>query len=174
MKQLKEQLKAAKDRAYSLKTKKAQRKAWDRVRDIEREILFGSGGLFEQANVYATHSVKGVVKRFYAGCSDVLIETKEYGNLWVNIANDVEAKSWYDHTCCIEYTEGQTVIVECTIEVDSDRLCLYVQAGHVTGGRVNETQYAELCKRDDLAFFKYPNLNGVTGLFSQSKAVSRE
>lgn len=37
--ELKQQLEQAKAKAYKLKTKKAQAKAWDRVREIRREII---------------------------------------------------------------------------------------------------------------------------------------
>lgn len=166
--QLKEALEVAKSKARSLKTKKAQAKAWAKVREIEHEILFGEGGLYEQAKPYAVHSVKGTVRRFYAGCEDVLVDTTEYGSMWVSICSDVLTKSWYPHTSCIEFTEGQEVVLEITIEVNSDRLCLNAVPGHISGGKVNEEQYAELCKNTNLAFFKYPNSNGVTGLFASN------
>lgn len=163
--ELKNQIKAEKDRAYSLKTKKAQSKAWTKIRDLEREAIII---LYTEANKIQKHSVVGTVAFFRDG-QEFIIKTEQYGSLWVSPANDVLAKSWYEHTCCIEYTQGQEVSIEVTIDVDQDRLCLVVVPGKITGGRVNETQYAELCKRDDLAFFKYPT-GQMSGLFSNKKS----
>jgi len=160
---LRTQLEAAQKRAYSLKTKKAQTKAFLVVRELRDQIL---NGLYEQSNKYAKHSVKATVRVAYSG-DDSLFDT-EYGSFWISPANDELTKSWYEHTSCIEYTEGQSVVIEFDVEVDSDRLCIYRIPKRVYGGRVNEAQYAELCKRDDLAFFKYPNSTGVTGLFKQT------
>jgi hypothetical protein len=172
MQDLRDQLNAAEQRARSLKTKKAQIKAWDKVREIRREIL--TKHLYPELAKYRTHSVKGIVKRFHPGDDHYLVETKEYGTMWLSPCADVLTKSWYDHTCCIEYVEGQIIVIECELEINHDKLQIFVQPGHVTGGFVNEVQYAELCKQDDLAFFKYPNSNGVTGLFARPKAVSNE
>ena len=81
--------------------------------------------------------------------------------------SDVVSKSWYGFTCCVNYVKGQEVIVEFEVDVDSDRLVLIAVPRRVFGGTLDEAKYAELCKRDNLAFFKYPGSNGVTGLFAK-------
>ncbi len=164
MKVLKESLAAAESKARSLKTKKAQTKAWNVVRELRHEILML---LYGQRDAFQTHSVKATVRWFHAGDDHVCISTP-YGTLYASPTSDAISKSWYGHTCCVEYTEGQELIVEIDVDVDSDRLCLEVIPKRIYGGKLNESQYAELCKRTDLAFFKYPN-GGMTGLFA-SKA----
>jgi hypothetical protein len=64
-------------------------------------------------------------------------------------------------------------VIEIDTEVNHDNLFLQVIPKKMHGGRVNEARYAELCKRDNLAFFKYPKSDGVTGLFA-TKAVANE
>lgn len=169
--ELRAQFKAAKDRAYSLKTKKAQVKAWDKVREIKREI---ASLMYDAAKMYATHSVKGTVIVDNSHCmSDyIMIETEEYGIIHAYPQNDVLSKSWYAHTCCVEFRKGQSVVVEIDIDVNTDGRngpYLEVIPKHLSGGTLNETKYAELCKQDNLAFFKYPNADGVTGLFARAK-----
>ncbi len=164
---LRAQLKIAKDRAYSLKTKKAQTKAWAHVHRIEREIL---DIMYIEARKYATHSVRGTVISDNSHCMSeyIMIETAEYGIIHAHPQNDVLSKSWYARTCCVEYKRGQTVVVEIDVDVNSDGRngpFLEVIPKRMSGGVLNESKYAELCKRDDLAFFKYPNANSVTGLF---------
>lgn len=168
--ELKELIKIESTKAYNFKTKQARTKAWARVRALSDEACMI---LYKQASKYGPQSMRGTVKTFNSGNDEFLVETP-YGSMWVSPANDILTKSWYSHTCCIEYTVGQQVIIEFTTEVDTDKYSLRIIPGHISGGTVNETQYAELCKRDDLAFFKYPGKSGVTGLFAQSKAVSHE
>ena len=168
--EIKELIEVETRRADKLKTKKAKIKAWDKVRGLEREactILYGA------VKKYAPQSMKAVVKHFRPGDDHFLVETP-YGSMWVSPTGDVLSKSWYPHTCCIEYTVGQEIVLEFHTEVNLDKLFLEIIPGKMYGGRVNETQYTELDKRDDLAFFKHSNSDGVTGLFKQIKAVSNE
>jgi hypothetical protein len=125
--------------------------------------------LYAQRDAYATHSVKATVRWFHAGDDHVCIATP-YGTLYANPTSDVVSKSWYGHTCCVEYVEGQELVIEIEVDVDSARLCLELIPRRIYGGTLNETQYTELCKRDDLAFFKYPGSDGVTGLFARGGA----
>ncbi len=168
--ELKDLIKAESSRAYKLKTRRAKQRAWDKVKALRREAL--DTILYPMSVKHGPQSIKATVRTFHAGDEHFLIDTP-YGSMWVSPASDVATKSWYPHTCCIEYTVGQEVVVEIEYEVNYDGLFLQILPGHIYGGRVNETQYAELCKRDDLAFFKYPNSSGVTGLFA-TKAVSHE
>jgi len=161
LKQLAEQ---ARTNARSLKTKKAQQKAYDKAREFEREAFIK---LCNERDLYGQFSFKATVKHFRPGSDEYLVETP-YGSMWLSPTSDVLSKSWYAHTCCIEYVIGQTIHVEATIDVNHDRLELNIIPGKVSGGTLNTEQYTELCKNDNLAFFKYPI--GMTGLFSQKKS----
>lgn len=162
---LKEELSTLAKRARSLKTKKAQSKAWDAVRAVDREIFLM---LCEQRNKYATYSLRGTVERFTDGDRDVFVRMSDGSTSWISPTSDAVSKSWYEHTCCVSYIDGQQVVVEFEIDVDGDRHCLTRTPRRVHGGTLNEQKYAELCKRTDLAFFKYPT--GTSGLFSSKGA----
>src|SRR5271154_1152614 len=112
MKAIKEQIKAAEQRARSLKTKSAQTKAWKVVHELKHELFML---LAEERNKYATHSVKGTVIGDNSHCmSDyIMVKTEAYGILHASPTSDVLSKSWYAHTCCVEYSQGQEVILEC-------------------------------------------------------------
>lgn len=166
MTNLKEKLSIAREKAKLFKTKKAQTKAWAVVREIEHEILTI---LYAQRDAFAVHSVKATVCWFHAGDDHIALNTP-YGSLYGSPTSDIVSKSWYGSTCCVEYTKGQNVVVEIDVDVDSERLCLMVIPKRIYGGTLNEVQYAELCKRTNLAFFKYPT-GGMTGLFAQTKAA---
>jgi hypothetical protein len=157
--ELKQQATQARDKARSLKTKKAQLKAYNLARDFERQAF---GKLCDERDKYGKFSFKATVNHFNPKNEHYLVETP-YGSMWLSPTADILSKSWYSHTCCIEYTKEQIITVEAQIDANLDRLTLEIIPGKVTGGTVNETQYAELCQRDDLAFFKYPT--GMTGLF---------
>jgi hypothetical protein len=162
MKALKEQISAAKTKARTLKTRKAQDKAWKTVQELEHQALTI---LYAQRDAFRTHSVKAKVRWFHA-CDDYVSLFTPYGTQYGSPTSDVVSKSWYGSACCVEYTEGQEVIVELEVEVDSERLCLQVIPKRIYGGKLNEVQYAELCKNPNLAFFKYPGTDEVTGLFA--------
>jgi hypothetical protein len=160
--ELRADLDAAKTRARSLKTKKAREKAWNVAREIEREIFLR---LCDMRDTYAVQSVKGTVTRdTWAGDDYIPVETC-FGLLWLSPTTDEQSKSWYPGTCCIEYSKGQTLIIEIETDVNHSGLFLELVPRLSRGGTLNEEKYAELCKRDDLAFFKYPGADGVTGLF---------
>lgn len=161
MQALKDSLKVAETRARSLKTKKAQAKAWEAYREIKREIF---RLLCDERNKFARHSVKGIVKTFSAGNDHFLVETP-YGSMWVSPTGDALTKSWYAHTCCIEYTVGQEIIIEIEIDLADDGMRLGSFPKRIHGGTVNESQYGELCKKGNLAFFKYPE-GHMSGLFA--------
>lgn len=165
--QLKEEIKALKSKGYRLKTTRARRKAFEAARELEREAL---NILYTAAENVGPQSMRATVKHTNHGDEHFLVDTP-YGSMWLSPTADVLSKSWYNHTCCIEYTKGQTITFEFRTEVNHDGLFLEIVLGKVTGGRINEEQYATLCKRDDLAFFKYPNSNGVTGLFASYKGA---
>ncbi len=162
--ELKELIKVESSRAYNLKTKKAQKKAWDKVRTLERQAL---DILFEQSKGISTQSMKCTVRSFHAGSDHFLVEGP-YGSLWLSPTSDAVSKSWYSHTCCVQYSEGQQIVVEFDTEVNLDKLFLEIVPKRIYGGTLNESQYAELCQQDNLAFFKYPEGN-MSGLFSNKK-----
>ena len=147
------------NKARSLKTKKAQNKAYAMAREIEHEVFIK---LCDERDLYGQFSFKATVKSFHPHDEHYLVETP-YGSMWLSPTADILSKSWYSHTCCIEYTVGQTIIVNATIDVNIERLSLEIIPGKVTGGTLNIKQYEELCNNENLAFFKYPT--GMTGLF---------
>ena len=100
---LKQDMRIAESKARSLKTKKAQEKAWTRVRELEHSIFIK---LCNERDLYGEFSFKGTVKSFSGG-DEFLIETP-YGHIWLSPTSDVLSKSWYSHTCCVEYTEALT------------------------------------------------------------------
>ncbi len=157
--ELKDQAEQLRTKARGLKTKKAKSKAYDSAGELESQAWFK---LCDERAKYGEFSFKAVISHSRSGDEHFLAETP-YGSMWLSPTSDILSKSWYAHTCCIEYTKGQTIVVNAKIEVNNDRLSLEVIPGEISGGSVNETQYSELCKRDNLAFFKYPT--GMTGLF---------
>lgn len=160
--ELKVLIEAERSRAYKLKTKTAKNKAYDKIKLLRREAL---DLLYPIAAKNGPQSMRATVISFCAGNDHFLVDTA-YGKMWVTPTADVLTKSWYPQTCCIEYAEGQQIVLEFTIEVNHDKLFLEIIPGKMYGGYVNETQYAELDKRDNLAFFKHSNSTGVTGLFA--------
>lgn len=164
---LKMQIEAERSRGYKLKTKKAKEKSWAKVRELKREAL---NILFEDVKQYEKHSIKGIVKRFHARDDHFLVETS-YGSMWLSPTGDENSKSWYASTCCIEYVEGQEIIIEIDTEVNTEKLFLQLIPKRTYGGKVNEEQYAELCKRGNLAFFKYPD-GHMSGLFASKKETA--
>lgn len=163
--ELKQAIRAESIRARGLKTKKAQQRAWDKVRSLEREVL---GMLYEARSKYAPYSIKATVQYFHDGDDHILTRTADGESCWISPTSDEVSKSWYGSTCCVSYSKGQDVVIEIEVDVDSDRLCLIHVPRRVRGGTLNEAKYAELCKRTDLAFFKYPS--GMSGLFSSKGA----
>lgn len=168
MEALKLKLEAAETRARSLKTKTAREKAWNVVREISREIL---DILYAERDAFCTHSVRGEVIVDNSHCmSDYIMVRTPYGILHASPTSDVLSKSWYAHTCCVEYIKGQQVTLEIEVDVQHDKLRLAVYPKRIHGGTLNTAKYAELDKRTDLAFFKHSNSDGVTGLFSTKGA----
>ncbi len=147
-------------RAHSLKTKAAQRKAWDKVREVEERL----------EDLHETAWTKLVGTRIQGTAimsgTSVLVETS-IGTFEVNACNDALSKSWYNETCCVSYEAGQTVEFEIMVTGYTWRGA-EVMAKNVTGGTFDLSRYEELASKPGLAFFKYPT--GMTGLFSQRGA----
>lgn len=162
--ELKALIKSESTRAYNLKTKKAREKAWDKVRSLERQAL---DILYAQRAKYSTQSMKCTVSHFTEGSDNFLVESP-YGSLWLSPTSDAVSKSWYGHTCCVQYTKGQTIVVEFEIDVSTDGLFLEILPKRIHGGTLNASKYVELCQRGNLAFFKSPN-GHMSGLFATEK-----
>lgn len=156
--ELQEQIILTKTKLYNLKTKKAINKARNTLNKLENEAM---DILYNASKAYNEFSIKGTV--IYSDYEEAYVNTV-YGRLNVSLTCDVNSKSWYPQTCCISYNDGQSVIVECRAEVDTDRLKLIIVPKRVYGGTVDESRYQDLCKQDNLAFFKYPN-GTMSGLF---------
>ncbi len=159
--ELKAQAESYRMKARGLKTKAAQKKAYDKARELESQVFIE---LCNQRDQYGKFSFKAIVKHFNPGNEQYMVDTP-YGSMWLSPTQDVLSKSWYSGTCCIEYVEGQTIVVDAEIDINHDRLYLYIVPGKVVGGSVNQAQYAELCKQTNLAFFKYPT--GMSGFFAK-------
>lgn len=156
--ELQEQIILTKTKLYNLKTKKAIEKAKDTLNKLQSQAL---DMLYDAASAYHEFSIKGTV--LYSGSDKVYLDTV-YGRLNVSLTCDVNSKSWYPQTCCVSYENGQSVIIECQVEINTDCFELVVVPKRVYGGTVDENHYQELCKQDNLAFFKYPN-GTMSGLF---------
>lgn len=154
--ELQQKRKELEQKAYSLKTKKAKQKVYAEIHKIVGAIL---DLLNEEKKQLEGKTFKGVVVS-PGDMREFLIRSEELGLVWANPCNAINSKSYYDHTCCVEFTEGSEVTFELYIEVNSDGLNL--MPTKITGGTLNESLYQELCKKK-LAFFKYPK--GLSGLF---------
>lgn len=164
---LREQIADAIAKARRFKTKTARLKAWAKVNELRSQLFLQ---LCDARDKVARHSIKGIVLAATPGDEHFLVRTTEYGNMWISTASDEISKSWYPHTCCVEYSKGQTVIIECESDVSmrGDDAFLEIVPKRIHGGTLNQTQYEELCKRGNLAFFKYPD-GSMSGLFATKK-----
>lgn len=162
--ELRLEIELAKQVAYKRKTKAAQVRAWDKVRHLERQLL---DIMYAARDKYATFSFKATVIADNKHVMSEHIGVKDVSGkvFWISPCNDILSKSWYASTCCVEYTEGQEVIVEAEVDVCRDSLKLILVPKRLYGGTLNQTKYEELCKKGNLAFFKYPD-GRMSGLFS--------
>ena len=152
MQKFRDDIKALQTEALNSKTKEAAQKCYDKIRTLKSEAW---EILDEQASKYGVQVVKGTVRTFMASNDYFLVDTL-FGTMWVSPTCDELSKSWYPHTCCVEYSVGQTIYIEVAAEVNLGDLSLSLRPVRMAGGTINEAQYKELCQRDDLAFFKYP------------------
>ena len=159
--EIRAQIETETSRAYHLKTKPAKLKAYDKIRALRAEAL---EILYHQAAKFGPQAMRCVVKTFNKYDERFLVDTP-HGLMWLSPTSDVVSKSWYEHTCCVKYTIGQEIILDFTTEVNDDKLRLEIITGQITGGVIDEAQFAEMDKRDDLAFFKHTGSDGVCGLF---------
>ncbi len=148
----------------TVKTQRSLNKVLDQKRCVSiqiRDILFEQ---CEELNKeYADLSITGVVKHVWDNC--IVVELTVAGQKTTVMAskcNDVLSKSWYDETCCIDYTKGQNVTVKLNFEVTEHHISIAVKS--INGGKVNQEKYEELCKNKHLAFFKYPESDFFSGL----------
>lgn len=144
------------DRARSLKTKKAQSRAWRLVSDIEREM---HDLVQSHAELVDGTTITGEVR---TSGYEVMVRTA-IGNIMVYGCNDVLSKSWYSETCCVSYERGQQIEGEVFVTEVSWR-GYSIGLKNVKGGSFDDARYLELSQNPNLAFFKYPT--GMSGLFS--------
>jgi hypothetical protein len=148
-------------RARSLKTKSAQLKAWDKVREVNRELY---NAFSDMAEKYQGKEVVAEVVHS-RDSSDSLAHIIGLGvDVWFSPTSDVKSKSWYNETSCITYEKGQKIKAKLRVDVSSEGLTFILT--QVRGGKVDQVRYRELSKNKNLAFFKYPKAKGVTGLFA--------
>ena len=159
--ELKEDYTELKKKLYSLKTKKAIEKCRAEMDDIRHGAWLQ---VVEQCKNYTNCMVKCSVRYFGKRDGELILDTP-YGKVFTNACNDVLSKSWYGHTCCVEYAVDQVVYME--LDFKAGDFNIEVVAGKVTGGILNTAKYNELCNDGNkYAFFKYPDADGVTGLLA--------
>lgn len=154
--ELKQKIKDARTKAYSLKTKKAKDKQFLIIRELTRLL---NEALLEAIEPYLGARHKATV---LMNGTDVLAKS-EFGTIQLYAINDVKSKSWYDTTCCVSFKEGDVVTFEIMHPHATDGQLHWI-AGKIEGGHFDQQKYDELCKRDDLAFFKKPD-GSRSGLF---------
>lgn len=171
MNNLRLEIKALETKYYSLKTKVAKSKVQAKIDVLELELFHLVHDQVDAQNaIYSTKKVKALVKYDSKNDDCVFVYIPEFNQTChVSICNDINSKSWYSHLSCIEYTKDQEVELDIVFDASRDykqNLVCSWSAKKIYGGIVNETQYNELCNDGNkYAFFKYPNSNGVTGLF---------
>jgi len=162
MRDYKSEIRVLEKKLGTLKTKKAIEKIFDKLNLLLREFRIH---LMDMADQFGTKTLKGIVESYNKNRGTLRIDLGEWGIVYADNCNDILSKSWYNETCCIDYTDGQevTVIVEAEAGTDS----WYLSVKRIQGGTLNQNQYAELCDRGGLAFFKYPD-GTMSGLFARS------
>jgi hypothetical protein len=154
--ELRDQIKIAKDRYNSLKTKAAKTKQQKVINSLYFEL---DEALLTGLEPYLNTRHKGTI---ISGGVEALAQT-EFGLVPVYACNDKQSKSWYPSTCCVSYKTGD----EITFEI-KDPSVVYGKlawfAAEIEGGTFDAAMYAELCKQDNLAFFTKPD-GTMTGLF---------
>lgn len=154
--ELRQKLKDATTKFYSLKTKKAKERQRDVIRAISLDL---HDALMNGIQPFLGVRHEGVI---VSGGVDCLART-EFGLVPVYAVNDKQSKSWYESTCCVSYKVGDKITFEIKHpRVENDRLNWF--AAEVEGGTFDQNKYKELCKRDNLAFFQRPN-GTTSGLF---------
>jgi len=141
---------------YTLKSKKSQKKQRDILRDITIEL---DAALLEGITPYLKQRHEATVLMDGA---DVIAKS-EFGTINLHATNDVLSKSWYESTCCIEFKKGDVVTFEITCLTIIEGRVHWIP-GKIEGGHLDHQKYKELCKQDNLAFFKKPD-GYMTGLF---------
>lgn len=153
------ELNKEKTRLYTLKTKKAIANCRELIADLERCLY---GWVTQELDRYGNMSV--IAMATHDSSDSVLVKTP-IGNVWLDACNDIESKSWYNHTSCISYKEGDIVKIEMAPEVCEKTWRVVYRTVKHNGGTLDLEKYDRLCKDDKLAFFKYPT--GMSGLFVQ-------
>lgn len=161
---LRTEIEALEKRARSLKTKKAQIKAWDAVHRVRHQLC---GEYHELAEIFEGKETTCTILWFRPDDGDGMAKVDlgdQSKTIYFHACNDVKAKSWYAESSCITYESGQVVKAILKVRASSDGLDFSI--GQIRGGKVDEVKYKELCKNKNRPFFKYPKAKGVTGLFA--------
>lgn len=160
-------------KAYSLKTKKAQAKIYDKIHLLERELFVLLSEVAEQKNnELSGRKMTGIVKRDSKSSEDsVFVYIAELNqSIFIDKCTDIASKSWHSNLSCLEYKENQEVelTIEYSVTRDFKRNEIVIwDIKSLSGGIVDMVEYNRLCNNTQkYSFFKYPNQNGVSGLFA--------
>ena len=159
---IKESIETESKRFYSLKTNAAKTKSRAKIVALKVQA---AELLDKHVNSISGTITKGKVILVDNRDGDLWIETEEFGRVYASITCSVDSKSWYATTCCVEFERGMEVEFILEASVNFDKSCINLVAKAIKGGRFNAERYAELCQKDNLAFFKYPD-GHMSGLFS--------
>jgi hypothetical protein len=159
-------------KAMSLKTKKAQLKAYDKIHTLERDLFILLRDIADSKNNKMNgRKIKAIVKRDSKSSEDdVFVFIPELSqSLFIGKNIDIASKSWHANLSCMEYKENQEIELEITYEVTRDFKQNQIVTYDVTkihGGSIDMVEYSRLCNDSQkYSFFKYPGQNGVSGLF---------
>lgn len=140
------EIKILKQKLFKTKTKKAQLKIVNQINDLERECYSYFADIADQLDgQHCTGSIRCIDNDQGTG-----LVTWNDKIVWLNACNAVNACTWFDHTCCVEFNEGQEVQFILRCEPDIDGITFY--ATKVQGGYQNLEKFNELNKNKDLAF----------------------
>lgn len=149
------------------KTKVARQKNWDKIRHLKREAYPILEKQLEELR--SMYSEKQELTVTYIDRDWIFAENSNFKGDF-KPSHDVNSASWYNETCCIEYTEGQKIKANIIFEIDLDQLKIVYYFKKIEGGILNKEKYLKLRDGDQkLAFFKYNLLDGdssISGLFA--------
>jgi hypothetical protein len=146
-------------KAYSLKTKQARQKVWDKIRELENQAY---PLLQDIADQYNDKPMSGTVIYVDNQRGHGLIEIPELNiKLDFHSCNATNTCTWFPETCCVEFTEGQTVSF--ILKADVGDLQVDLSISKIDGGYQNLERFNELNKNNDLSFVVLKDKE--TGLF---------
>lgn len=155
-------IKTLEAKVSTLKTKKAIEKCHDKIHSLRlqlHDVLYAEIGALN--HVWDGWHDAQVC---YSTESEGMAKIDGLGFVYFNACNDENSKSWYNETCCIEFIKGQKISVKIKFDISHDSIVIVTEK--LKGGTLNQKKYQELSKKPNLAFFRYPNSAGVTGLIA--------